>query len=90
MVMNGNPEARDKAREALVVQGKSKVEVLEFLLRMAKTMDQAESLSNKELIAEVTDTIWAQLTMDSRESAVLGEMIHRAKKMAGLPVEAGS
>jgi hypothetical protein len=86
MVVNGNPEARDKAREALATQGKSKAEVVEFLMSMARTMDQATALSTKELVTEVTDTVWASLSMESRESAVLGELIYRMKKFTGLPV----
>lgn len=86
MVINGNPEARDKAREVMAGSGKTKKEVMDFLMSMAGTMHAAEGLTNKQLIAEVTDTVWGTLDMSSRESAVLGELIYRAKKMTGLPV----
>jgi len=90
MVINGNPEARDKAREVMAGSGKSKKEVMDFLMNMAGTMKQAESLTNKQLIAEVTDTVWGVLDMSSRESAVLGELIYRTKKLTGLPISPDS
>jgi hypothetical protein len=80
MVVNENPEARDKAREALVKSGKTKAEVYDFLMDMAKTMQDAEDMAEWQLISEVTG-IWAGLDMSSRESAVLGEMIYRMKKI---------
>jgi len=79
MVVNENPEARDKAREALAKSGKTKAEVFDFLMNMAKTMDAAEAMSNDQLVSEVTNLVWAGLDMSSRESSVLGEMIHRMK-----------
>ena len=84
MVVNENPAVRDKAREAIAGSGKSKKELFDFLMDMAKTMDSASELSNKQLVGEVTDTIWAELDMSSRESAVLGELIYRMKKLTGM------
>ena len=86
MVVNGNPEARDKAREVMAGSGKTKAEVFDFLMAMSKTMEAATAMSTKQFIMEVTDTVWAGLDMSSRESAVLGELIFRTKKLAGMPV----
>lgn len=90
MVLNGNPEAREKAKEALAGSGKSKKEVMDFLMSMVNTGAQANALSTKQLISEVTDTVWAGLDMASRESAVLGELIYRTKKLIGMPVSPDS
>lgn len=90
MILNGNPESREKAREVLAGTGKTKKEVMAFLMSMAGTMKEAEVMPNKQLIAEVTDAIWAGYDMASRESSILGEMIFRYKKAVGLPVSPDS
>ena len=79
MVVNDNPSARDKACEVMAGSGKSKAELMDFLMGMANTMKEAEGMTNKQIISEVTDMIWSGLDISSRESAVLGEMIHRMK-----------
>ena len=80
MVVNGNPDAVEKAKDVMAGSGKSKTELLDFLMGMASTMKEAEGMTNKQVISEVTDMIWAGFDISSRESAVLGEMIHRMKK----------
>ena len=79
MVVNDNPSAIEKAREVMAGSGKSKAELMDFLMGMANTMKEAEGMTNKQIISEVTDIIWSGLDISSRESAVLGEMIHRMK-----------
>jgi hypothetical protein len=44
-------------------------------------MKSSEAMTNEQLITAVTDKIWMGLDMSSRESAVLGEMIFRIKKL---------
>jgi translation initiation factor 2 alpha subunit (eIF-2alpha) len=80
MVVNDNPNAIEKAREVMAGSGKSKAELMDFLMGMANTMKEAEGMTNKQIISEVTDMIWSGLDSSSRESAVLGEMIHRMKE----------
>lgn len=83
MVINGSPDAREKAKEALASSGTSKKEVLAFLMGMVKMSKEATAMSSKQLIAEVTDSVWDGLDMSGRESAILGEMISRMKKLVG-------
>lgn len=86
MVINGNPEAREKAKEALAISGNTKREVFDFLMGMVNTSKEATALTTKQLISEVTDTVWSELNMSGRESAVLGEMIFRMKKLIGVQI----
>jgi hypothetical protein len=81
MVVNRNPEAREKALEVTSGSEKPKVKVIDFLTSMADTMKSSEAMTNEQLITAVTDKIWMGLDMSSRESAVLGEMIFRIKKL---------
>lgn len=83
MVVNGNPEARDKATEVLTGSRKSKNEMWDFLVGMAKTMEQATSMTTEQIISEVMEKVWSPLDMSSRESAVLGELIFRTRKLIG-------
>jgi hypothetical protein len=85
MVVNRNSEARDKALEVLSGSRKSRVKVIDFLTSMADTMKLSEAMTNEQLVTEVTDKIWMGLDMSSRESAVLGEMIFRIKKLQDCP-----
>ena len=84
MVTNDNPEAKDKAREALSNSGKSKAAVWDFLMKMVRTMEAAEAMPTEQLLSEVMNTIWAEFDMSSRESSILGELIYRVKKLIAL------
>ena len=80
MVVNENLKAKEKAQEFLSGVGKSKSEVMGFLLGIAETMKAATEMETKEIIDEVTHTVWSTMDMSSRESAVLGELIERMRK----------
>jgi len=85
MVMNGNPRARTKAQESLVPFKRAPGEVLGFLMGMCRTMNEAEKLTTEKLITEVMNSVWSSLDASSRESALLGELVYRMKKLVGLP-----
>lgn len=80
MVINGNPEARELAKEAMAGSGKSKKDVVDFLKQMALRIKEADDMTNHQLIQDVIDSVWSGLSLNSHESAVLGEMISRTKK----------
>jgi hypothetical protein len=80
MVLNGNPEVVEKAKEYTIRQGKEKYEVMEFLLKMVDTMTEAENMTDENLVTEVLERIWQGMDMSSRESSLLGELIHRFKQ----------
>ena len=85
MVMNENLEARAKARDVMTGSKKGKVGVGEFILKMFASMTDANGMTNKQLVSEVTGKIWGSLDMSSRESAILGELLFRMKKLIGMP-----
>lgn len=89
MVINDNPEVRTRARESVMGHSKGKVSVGEYILKMFTSMTDANGMTNKELISEVTGSIWGSLDMSSRESAILGELLFRTKKLIGMPVDKG-
>jgi hypothetical protein len=83
MVLNGNPEAKDKAQEAMAGVKKEKKNAEDLILDMMSSMGEASEMTNRKLIQAVTEYVWANLNMASRESSILGEMIHRMKKFSG-------
>ena len=85
MVLNGNPRARTKAQESMVTFKRAPGEVLGFLMGMCRTMNEAEKLTTEKLITEVMNSVWSNLDASSRESALLGELVYRMKKLVGLP-----
>jgi hypothetical protein len=85
MVMNENPEARRKALDVMTVSKKGKSGVGAYIMRMFNTMTEAKEMTNKQLLSEVTGKIWGCMDMSSRESAILGELLFRTKKLIGLP-----
>jgi hypothetical protein len=86
MVINDNPDAKAKAREAMALSGSSKKEVSNFMSDMVGMMNLADSMTTKQIITYVIENIWMEYDMSGRESAILGEMIRRMKLFAGLPV----
>jgi len=82
-VANDRFDAKEKAKEVLSSRQRDGGHVMEFLASMAEEMKQADALDDESLAAEVLNTTWANLDMDSRESAVLSELIGRFKKLKG-------
>ena len=56
----------------------------ELLAQMARHIDDCEQLSDGELIDAVCEDVWANLSMESRESWLLGKMIERFQILAGI------
>ena len=80
LVVNNKPNASEKAHEVLSgMPKKSQAEVWSTLMGMSGEMQRAEGLDSGELVSEVMDTVWGDLPMHSRESAVLEELIQRFK-----------
>lgn len=91
-VAEGKPDVKQKADEILAkfnVKKRSPGEVMDFLMRMSEQIRSAENMSNEELIGEVLSKIWAGFHMDSRESAILEELIERFKKARAFADEEG-
>jgi len=86
MVINDNPEAKAKAKEAMALSGCSKKEVSNFMSNMVGMMNLADSMTTKQIITYVLENIWMEYDMSGQESAILGEMIRRMKLSEGLPV----
>ena len=84
LVSKNKSKAKEKAEEILSGVQKSKVEVWDMLMGMSNEMGRAESLDDRELLDDVHGNVWGELPMDSRESAVLEELIRRYKKKAGI------
>jgi len=77
--------AIEKANDILSgVPRKTKVEVWDMLVGMTNEMHRAKGLDDEELLDEVTSGIWSDLHMDSRESAVLEELLRRYRDKAGV------
>ena len=53
-----------------------------MLMDMSTEMNRAEALGNSELLDEVLSTVWGDLEMNSRESAILEELVRRFKDKA--------
>jgi hypothetical protein len=79
MVVNDKPDAREKAKGVLAPVQKDKKEVVDYLMGMVETTKLAKEMSTEQLILEVTNTVWADLNMSGRESAMLGELLFRMK-----------
>jgi hypothetical protein len=84
MVIGDNPKARDKARDVMSVAKKNPSQVYNFLMEMARTMQEAQAMKDEELINAVMDKIWSGFDGASMESALLGELVNRMKNMLGL------
>ncbi len=85
MVMNENPDARRKALDVMAGSKESKQRVEEHIVRMCNSMTEAKEMSNRQLLSEVTDKIWGCLDQSGRESAILGELLFRTKKLIAMP-----
>ncbi len=65
---------KDETEEA------KKARVWRFLVRMSDEVNRAQTLTDEQLVDEVFEKLWGELNMDSRESALLEELIDRFKK----------
>lgn len=80
MVSRNKSSAKKKADE--ILKGSPKKtgsELLGFLSRMSQEADFAKGLDDKQLVEEVLRTVWGDLDMDGRASAVMEELIERFK-----------
>ncbi len=70
-------EHRERIREkAQTPEGR---EAMGAILSMCDEMERAEGLSNHALANDLLNTVWAELTITGRESALLGEAIARLR-----------
>lgn len=60
--------------------------MIDFLQRMSEEVIRAEELSDADLTGEVFEMVWGEMDVDSRESAVLSEMLSRFQKLTGQEV----
>jgi hypothetical protein len=91
LVVENSPSVKDTARRILSknnIKVKSPAEMMDFLMRMGEEDKRAEKLSKEEL-EEESYKIWGNYNMDSRESAVIGELIQRFKKARAFADEEG-
>lgn len=79
----GNSKESLSIAEGILKGVRKKSCVMDFLGRMSEMMDQAESMSDKELHDAVM-VIWAEYGMESRESGLLGEILKRFKEKTEL------
>lgn len=86
LTVKGDAEALEKAK-LFLERKKTKHSVIDFMQRMCNSMDAAEVLSDEKLVDEAIH-IWAEYNMDSKESSVLDELIHRFRGRAGIKVSA--
>jgi hypothetical protein len=86
-VRTGDPDANSLAEKIIQNAPKKKYSVMDFMQRMCDSMNTAEALSDEQLVDESIH-IWAEYDMDSKESSVLDELIHRFKRLAGIKVPA--
>ena len=73
---------RKMAYEVRNVKGvkRTKQAVVEFLMKMSEFMGEADKMSDDELISACME-VWSNLDMDSKESAVVEELMERFKKV---------
>ena len=64
-------------------ESRTKHEVVDFLMKMSEAMRKAEVMSDDEVIDAVVG-VWVNFNMDSKESAVIDELIRRFKKAKGI------
>jgi len=76
MVSQGKPETRERAQEILAGSGK-KEEVWDFLMEMCEEIRRAEAMSAEDLGEDVLNRVWSEMDMQTRESAILAELIRR-------------
>jgi len=84
LVAADSPEAKQLAERMneQVNKIQQKARAWDFIQRMCKSMDSAEKLPDTALIDEVLQSI-GNLSMDSYESAVIEELVHRFKNPKG-------
>jgi len=57
---------------------------MKFLSQMVDEMDAAKKLGDRELVLDVLDKVWSDYDINTRESALVGEIVDRfrtAKKI---------
>jgi hypothetical protein len=86
-VKAGDPDAKELAEKVIQNAPKKKHSVMDFMQRMCDSMDAVEGLSDEKLVDEAIH-LWAEYNMDSKESSVLDELIHRFRSRAGIRISA--
>ena len=81
LVSKERPDARGEAKKILSgVSNGAKPRMWDMLMGMVHEIGRAESLDDEQLVDEISEEIWGEFYMDSRESAILEELIRRFRE----------
>ena len=88
MVVRNRPDVREKAESILKGSSKcSEEDVMDALSRLSRETESAGKLSDQKLTDEVFQYVWGELDITGRPSALVEEIIHRFKELAGIKEE---